>query len=111
MPFRGFLVLFLFCLLLSSGFLLLIFGPASYQQVQALNQQTYHEGGYRHLTLTVTPASFQLLRVALALLAGSSASLLLALSYFRKAELREDTRVLRQEFRNAVATLGYIVRQ
>jgi len=107
---RFFLVLGLLALLISSGFLLLILGPTSYKQVQALNQHTYHEGGYKHLTLAVTPTSYQWLRLGLAAVAGLSGGLLLALRYFRPAALREDLRLLGFESRRATAALLATVR-
>ncbi len=109
-PTRFLVGLGLLSLLLSSGFLLLIFGPASYEQVQALGSITYHEGGYRHLPLALTPARYQLLRTGLAAVAALSAGLLLALSYRRGPALRGDIGELGQEIRAAAASLASTIR-
>ncbi|MBC8083751.1 MAG: hypothetical protein H7Z21_11115, partial [Hymenobacter sp.] len=82
-PTRFFGLLGGWSLLLSSGFLLLIFGLTSYEQVRALGSITYHEGGYRRLALALTPARYQLLRDGLAAVAGLSGGLLLGLGYWR----------------------------
>lgn len=104
-PTRFLITLGLFCLLISSGFLLSIFGFTSYEQVQALSQVTYHEGGYKHLVLAVTPASYQLLRVGLLAVAGVSTCLLLALRRFQKDAFRQDILQLQNEVRRAVSAL------
>ncbi|UOG72750.1 hypothetical protein MTX78_11495 [Hymenobacter tibetensis] len=85
-------------------FLLLILGPSSYQQVLALGRQTYHEGGYKHLPLAITPAAYQLLKGGL-LATAAACGVLLALLYIRIAAVRQDTHLLGQELHRAVKTL------
>ncbi|HEX8426758.1 hypothetical protein [Hymenobacter sp.] len=105
---RFLVALGLFCLLIGSGFLLLIFGFTSYQQVQALSEVTYHEGGYKHLALAVTPTTYQLLRAGLAVVAGLSGSLLLILRRFQNAALKEDVHQLRGEIQRAIIALSRV---
>ncbi|UOQ64302.1 hypothetical protein [Hymenobacter volaticus] len=109
-PTRFIIVLGLFCFLISSGFLFLIYGFTSYEQVQSLSKVTYHEGGYKHLALAVTPASYQLLQIGLAAIAGLSGSLLMALRYFQKASIQAEIRLLQIEIRRASVALGSTVR-
>jgi hypothetical protein len=103
--FRFFVAIGLGCLLASSGFLLLIFGPTSYAQVQELGRHTYHEGGYRYLPLAVTPTTYWLLRGGLVVVALSSFSGLAALYTARNATFRQDTQLLKREFHQAWAAL------
>lgn len=107
---RFFVATGLVCLLASSGFLLLIFGPASYAQVQELGRHTYHEGGYRYLPLAVTPASYGLLRGGLVVLALSSFGGLAALYYTARLWLKQEARLLGQDLRAAAALPGSVVR-
>ena len=109
-PTQFIVVLGLLCFLVSSGFLFLIFGFTSYEQVQSLGKVTYHEGGYKHLALAVTPASYQLLRIGLAAVAGLSGNLLVALRYWQKASLLADIYQLHTEIRRAAVALGRVVR-
>ncbi|WP_375436173.1 hypothetical protein [uncultured Hymenobacter sp.] len=110
-PTRFLVTLGLFCFLISSGFLLLIYGFTSYEQVRALSEVTYHEGGYKHLALAVTPASYQLLRIGLAGIAGLSTSLLFALGYFQKTVLRADARQVGIEIQKVATVLGRTARR
>lgn len=103
--FRFFVATGLVCLLAGSGFLLLIFGPTSYAQVQALGRHTYHEGGYRYLPLAVTPTSYWLLRGGLIVVALGSFSGLAVLYTARNAFFRQDLQLLGREFRQAWANL------
>ncbi|QNH63976.1 hypothetical protein [Hymenobacter sediminicola] len=97
MPFRALLAVSLLCLLLSSLFLLLIFGLTPYQQVQALGSITYHEGSYHHLRLALTPARYMALRAALTGVALVSGGLLLVLR--RNGLLRQEWQKLLLEIR------------
>ncbi|WP_033370389.1 hypothetical protein [Hymenobacter norwichensis] len=103
---RFFVVAGLGCLLLCSGFLLLIFGPTPYAQILALGRDTHYEGGYQYLPLAVTPASYQLLRYSLAVLAlGSFGGLVVGGRASRSGQTTE-ARLLWQELRAAVAAVG-----
>jgi hypothetical protein len=107
--FRFFVAIGLVCLLAGSGFLLLIFGPTSYAQVQELGRHTYHEGGYRYLPLAVTPSSYQILRYGLVVVALGSFGGLVSLR--SNATLRQEARLLGREFRQAWVALGTAWRQ
>ncbi|SHM12520.1 hypothetical protein [Hymenobacter psychrotolerans] len=104
MSFRPLLLPGLLCLLLSSGFLLLIFGPASYEQVQVLSGITYHEGSFHHLTLALTPARYALLRGGLAAVALASGGALLLLRH----SLRQQGHLLHAEWQQVQALLGQL---
>ncbi len=97
--------------LLSSGLLLLLFGLTSYARLQELGHITYHELGYKQLTLALTPARFQLLRGLLGAAAGLSAGLLWALHRYQGAAMRRERRRLRQEIQLAWTGLRRLGRE
>ncbi|MBO0358556.1 hypothetical protein J0X19_11420 [Hymenobacter sp. BT186] len=109
--FRFFVAFGLLCMLAGSGFLLLIFGPTSYAQVQELGRHTYHEGGYRYLPLAVTPSSYQLLRYGLVAVALGSFGGLVALSSNHTTAFRREAQLFRQECYQAWVTLGSVWQQ
>lgn len=97
------LLLTALCLLAASLFLLVVFGPASYGQLQALSKVTYHEGSYHHLSLALTPTRHDILRGSLLLVAGLSAGMLAGLG--RAQYLQQQGQQLRHEFRQAAHEL------
>ncbi len=100
------------CLLVASGCLVGIFGPAPYAAVERLGHIGYFEyapDGLSFFKLALTPARYAVFRVVLAGLLGGS--LLATIAQLRAPRSRRQLRRLGQETHRAAAALVRTVRQ